>query len=117
MGYALVQNGLSLTRAGFSLKMGARRDDLWEAPPGWPRGSWEEDNSAASTGRYPSGHGEQGRAGKESVNIHNLPGKGRCKAKIGPGCASAEEEMGVTPKVDELEPRGTGIQRKRTRQA
>lgn len=85
MGYALVQNGLSLTGAGFSLKMGARRDDLWEAPPGWPRSSWEEDNSAASTGRYPSGHGEQGRAGKESVNIHNLPGKGKCKAKIGPG--------------------------------
>lgn len=31
-----------------------------------------------------------GGAGKESVNIYDLPGKGKCKAKTGPGGASAE---------------------------
>lgn len=40
-------------------------------------------------------HQDTGDGGKESVNIYNLPGKGKCKAKIGPGRASGEERTGA----------------------
>ena len=61
--------------------------------------------------------GNRGRARKESVNMYNLPGKGKCPGKIGPSGASAEEGMGVIQKGDELKPRGAGSQRKRPRWA
>lgn len=78
----VVSHVLGVAFAYASLETG---DDPWEALPDWPQSSWEGDNPAASTGHYPLGRGERGRAGKESVNIYNLPGEGKCKAKIGPG--------------------------------
>lgn len=52
------------------------------------------ETSARSTERHPSGHREGGRAGKESVNIYNLPGKGKRKANVGPGRDGSDTDRG-----------------------
>lgn len=51
MCYALVLNGFSAIRGGFSLETGDGLDDPCEASLGWPQSCWEGDNSAASTGQ------------------------------------------------------------------
>lgn len=81
----MVSRLLGLALAYASLETGFGLDGPGKAPPGWIQNCWEEDNSAASTGRSPSGHGAWARAGKGSTDIYSLPGKGECKAKIGPG--------------------------------